>query len=118
MKMMRCKICSKIEGIDKLLIPKLASLIKHLNLLKYSVAKHGMGIGANYVNLKNAHKKNEKLYASTRCDAFVDLVEEVGNLEMKNKYVRSICYYVTFVETKDVQWLNLKISKYFLVYAI
>jgi hypothetical protein len=37
---------------------------------------------------------------------------------MKNKYVRSNCYYVTFVETKDVQWLNLKISKYFLVYAI
>jgi hypothetical protein len=48
-------------------------------------------------------KKNEKLYASTRCDTFVDLVEEVGNIEMKNKYVRLICYYMTFVETKDVQ---------------
>jgi hypothetical protein len=46
-----------------LLIPKLVSLIKHLNLLKCNVAKHGMAIGANYVNLNNAHKKNEKLYA-------------------------------------------------------
>lgn len=50
-------------GRDKLLIPKLVSLIKHLNLLKCNVAKHGMAIGANYVNLNNAHKKNEKLYA-------------------------------------------------------
>ncbi len=101
--MMRCKICSKIEGRDKLLIPKLASLIKPLNLLKCSVAKCGMAIGANYVNLNNAHKNNEKLYASTRCDTFVDLVEKVGNVEMKNKYVKLICYYMTFVETKDVQ---------------
>ncbi len=70
-----------------------------------------MAIGANYVNLNNAHKKNGKLCASTRCDTFVDLVEEVGNIEMKNKYVRLISYYMTFVETKDVQWLNLKVSK-------
>jgi hypothetical protein len=32
-----------------------------------------------------------------------DLVEKVGNVEMKNKYVKLICYYMTFVETKDVQ---------------
>ncbi len=44
-----------------------------------------MAIGANYVNLNNAHKKNEKLYASTRCDTFVDLVEEVGNIEMEEQ---------------------------------
>jgi hypothetical protein len=83
--MMRCKICSKIEGRYKLLIPKFASLIKHFNLLRCSVAKHVMAIGANYVNLNNAHKKNEKLYASTRCDTFVDLVEEVGNIEMEEQ---------------------------------
>jgi hypothetical protein len=44
---------------ERLLFPKFVSLIKHLNLLKCSVAKHGMAIGANYVNLNNAHKKNE-----------------------------------------------------------
>ncbi len=77
-----------------------------------------MAIGANYVNFNNAHNKNEKLYASTRCDTFVDLVEKVGNIEMKNKYVKLICYYMTFVETKDVQWLNLKISIFLKIYAI
>jgi hypothetical protein len=45
MKMVRCKVCSKIEGIDKLVVPKFDYFIKHSNLGKCSVARHGMVIG-------------------------------------------------------------------------
>jgi hypothetical protein len=46
-------------------------------LRKYSVAKLGVVIGACYVNLNNAHVKNEKLYVSTRHEPITDLVEKV-----------------------------------------
>jgi hypothetical protein len=51
--------------------------IKHSSLRKYSVAKLGVVIGACYVNLNNAHVKNEKLYVSTRHEPITDLVEKV-----------------------------------------
>jgi hypothetical protein len=39
MKMVRCKICFNIEGREKLLVPKLDSLIKHFGLKKCSKAR-------------------------------------------------------------------------------
>ncbi len=80
MKMVRCKVCSKIEGIDKLLVPKFDSFIKHSSLGKCSVARPRMVIGAYYVTL-NAHVKNKKIYASIWCGMIINLVEKVGKVE-------------------------------------
>jgi hypothetical protein len=79
--MVRCKVCSKIEGIDELLFPKLDSFIKHLSLKKCNVGRLGMVIGAYYVNPNNAHVKNEKIYASIWCDMIINLTEKVGKVE-------------------------------------
>jgi len=81
MKMMRCKVCSKIQGIDKLLVPKLDFFIKHSSLKKCNVARLGMVISAYYVNPKNAHVKNKKIYASIWCDMIINLVEKVRKVE-------------------------------------
>jgi hypothetical protein len=50
-----------------MLVPKFDALIKHLGF-KNSVVKLGMVIDTYHVNTENAYVKNEKLYASTRCD--------------------------------------------------
>jgi hypothetical protein len=59
--MARCMVCSKIEGKNKLLIPKLDFFIKHSSLRRCSFARCGVTIFAYYVNPNNAHMKNEKM---------------------------------------------------------
>lgn len=86
---MRCNVCSKIQGRNKLLVPKFNYLIKHLNLRKFNVAKLGVAISAYYVKPNNAHVKNEKLYASTRHDMIVDLIEKVEKTK-KKKYLQFV----------------------------
>jgi hypothetical protein len=81
MKMVRCKVCSNIEGIDKLLVPTLDYFIKHSNLGKCNVATPGMVIGAYYANPNNAHVKIEKIYVSIWRDMIINLVEKVGKVE-------------------------------------
>jgi hypothetical protein len=79
--MVRCKVCSKIEGIDKLLVPKFDYFVKHSSLGNCNVARLGMVIGAYYVNLNNAHVKNKKIYASIWCDMIINLVEKVEKVK-------------------------------------
>lgn len=86
---MRCNVCSKIQGRNKLLIPKFDHLIKHLNLKKFSVVKLGVAISAYYVKPNNAHVKNEKFYASTMRDMIVDLIEKVE--KTKEEFFFVIC---------------------------
>jgi hypothetical protein len=54
--------CSKIEGENKLLVPKFDFLIEHSSLRNCNVAKNGRVVDLYYVNPNNAHVKNEKLY--------------------------------------------------------
>jgi hypothetical protein len=39
MKMVKCKVCFVVEGTNKLLVPKLDSLVKHFEAKKCIVAK-------------------------------------------------------------------------------
>lgn len=48
-----------------------------------------MAISAYYVKPNNAHVKNEKLYASTRHDIIVDLIEKVEKTK-KKKYLQFV----------------------------
>jgi hypothetical protein len=62
--MVRCKVCSTIEGREKLLVPKLDSLVKHFWVKKCMVAKLGFVVGQFYSCPTNTHMKNEKLVAT------------------------------------------------------
>jgi len=41
MRMVRCKVCSTVEGREKLLVPKLDFLVKHFGLTKCTATKLG-----------------------------------------------------------------------------
>jgi hypothetical protein len=72
MKMVRCKICSQIEGRKKLLVPKLNSLIKHLSLRKCLVTRLGIVVWEYFLSPSNAHVKNEKVYGTIRKFSVID----------------------------------------------
>jgi hypothetical protein len=64
MKMVQCKICFQIKGREKLLVPKLNSLIKHSSLRKCLVARLGIVVGEYFLSPSNTHVKNEKVYGT------------------------------------------------------
>jgi hypothetical protein len=80
----RCKVCSKIEGEKKLLVSKFDSFIKHSSLKKCIIVKPKMVVGAYYVNPNNAHVKNEELYVSIRHDT------STSKAKKKKKYVQFV----------------------------
>jgi hypothetical protein len=63
MKIVRCKIYSIIERRDKLLVPKLDYLVKHLGSKQCIVAKNGI-VGEHFTCPTIQHMKNERLYGS------------------------------------------------------
>ncbi len=63
MKIVRCKIYSIIERRDKLLVPKLDYLVKHLDSKQCIVAKNGI-VGEHFTCPTIQHMKNERLYGS------------------------------------------------------
>ncbi len=71
MKMIKCKICFNIEGKEKLIVPKLNSLIKHFGLKKCSKAKPWIILGQSFLCPFNVHVKNDKLHASRGSDIVV-----------------------------------------------
>jgi hypothetical protein len=87
MMIMRCKVCSKIEGENKFLVPKFDYFIKHSSLKKCIVVKPIMVVGAYYVNPNNAHVKNEKLYVSIRHDTSTSKAKKA---KKKKKYVQFV----------------------------
>jgi len=68
----RCKICSKIEGIEKKLSLKLDSLWKHDNRKQALIAILNVyKVGEFYMNKSFGLSKNEHLYANVRKDIIV-----------------------------------------------
>jgi hypothetical protein len=57
-----CKVCSFINGKDKLLIAKFDSFWKHARCHKTLVAMLGVKVGEHYFLKSNAHVANKKLY--------------------------------------------------------
>jgi hypothetical protein len=58
-----CKVCSFIDGKDKLLAAKLLDLLwKHARHRKALVVMSGVKVGEHYFLKSNAHIPNEKLY--------------------------------------------------------
>ncbi len=53
MHQVQCVICLKIEGKERLLVPKLNKLFKHASRLKAKVPNRGVEVGSFYFNPKN-----------------------------------------------------------------
>ncbi len=85
--MVKCKICTNIEGREKLIVPKLNSLIKHYGLKKCIKARPRIIIGKLYICPTNVHVQNEKLYASKGWDNVVIQVANGDKVERKKKYL-------------------------------
>jgi hypothetical protein len=58
----RCKVCSLLNGKNKLLVAKLDSLWKHVGHHKVLVVMRGVKVGERYFLKSNAHVVSEKFY--------------------------------------------------------
>jgi len=79
----KCWVCSKVEGRDKLLVPKLDYLIKHSGMWKCTIVKLRVTIGQYYICRINSHVKNEKLFDAKGLDMVVIQLENGGKAERK-----------------------------------
>jgi len=88
--MVKCTICSAVEGKEKLLVSKLDSLIKHLGQRKCEKAKPRVKIVEYYLSPTNQHMKNEKLYACTSHDSIVTLRLQMETRQRSKKKISSL----------------------------
>jgi hypothetical protein len=51
--MVKCCVCSHIEGRKKLLVPKFDSLQKHVGRHNYKVVKQNRNVGQYYMSTKS-----------------------------------------------------------------
>jgi hypothetical protein len=88
----KCKVYNRIEGHDKLLVPKLNSLWKHVNPRK-AIAPTTNVVGKEHYFLKtNQHVFKEHLYASIGWVSMVNIwLEVLWWIFLKT---RSICTYI------------------------
>ena len=61
-KQVRCKICSDVQGRNKLLVPKLDSLYKHCGRRKAKTSFGKVVAGEHYFLSNNVHVRNEKFF--------------------------------------------------------
>ncbi len=57
--MVKCKVCSSVENIDKLRILKFDDLHKHVGERKVTFAKPSVKVGEYFMSLNNQHVKHE-----------------------------------------------------------
>lgn len=60
----RCKVCTKVKGREKLFVPKFDSFQKHVGWRKAKRASRGNEAGSLYFSSDSQHTKNERLFAS------------------------------------------------------
>lgn len=68
MSSIRCKICSKVAGKEKLLISKLDYLLKYLGKRKIDFVMPKVKIGEFYENKTCAHAKDQVLFTQILVD--------------------------------------------------
>jgi len=87
----RCKICSDVEGRDKLLVPKLDSLWKHCGRRKATTSFGKVKAGDYYFLSNNVHVRNEKIFFARSGKAGDTVVQQVAQgaiRERKRKMVQ------------------------------
>jgi hypothetical protein len=75
----RCKVCTKIKGKEKLLAPKLDNLWKHNGRRKaLGTISKVFKVGEYYMNKDFVHAKSEHLYCSIRKDTIANQICHVA----------------------------------------
>jgi hypothetical protein len=93
----KCKVYNKIEGCDKLLMPKLNSLWKHVNHRKAIAPTTSVATREHYFLKTNQHVFNEHLYASISRDFMVQHIARGVMVEINknlfNLHLSSNCFF-------------------------
>jgi hypothetical protein len=87
MQQVRCKICTFIERKEKLLAPKLDSLLKHVGAWKAKVSMLGVDYGSHYFNKNLMHAKNRHEFFIVKHLSMLDQLQIDVPLRHKWKYV-------------------------------
>jgi hypothetical protein len=66
--------CTSIEGKDKLLVPKLDNLLKHVGHRKCKVSMPNVDVSSYSMNKNFMHSKNEKQYIIGQRPSILDLL--------------------------------------------
>jgi hypothetical protein len=83
---LKCKVCSKIKGHNKLLVSKLTFLWKHIGQRKATTTLFNvLAMGEYYFLEKNQHVHNESFYVSKAKDYVVQQVVARIVVEGKKK---------------------------------
>ncbi len=90
MSSIRCTICSKVEGLKKLLIPKFDYLLKHLGRRKTTFAMLRVKVREFYENKKCAHAKKQALFAQILANFVLQLLINQGLASNKRKFVQFV----------------------------
>jgi hypothetical protein len=87
--LVKCKVCSKINGKDKMFAPKIESLQKHVGRKKALMVVLGVcGVGEHYKSKDSVHVKNETwLYAIARKDSTFKQIYHVIVGQRKKKFM-------------------------------
>jgi hypothetical protein len=93
--MVHYKICSLVEGKNKILNPKLDGLQKHASKRKTLIPHPGVLVSDYYINNDSQHQWNERVHATQGLDSITNLVVNGGKIEKKKKlsnlWQSSIC---------------------------
>jgi hypothetical protein len=99
----RCLVCTKIDGREKLLAPKLDTLWKHGGCRKAHVDIPGIAKkGEFFTALDCAHLKNEVLFLAIGRDTVAEQIAAGATLERKKKLVQFACIYVMLREGRPM----------------
>ncbi len=99
----KCKVCTKREGKEKLLAPKFDNLWKHSGRRKaLATISKVFKAGEFYMNKDFVHAKSEHLYYSIRKDTIANQIYHVAIGWRKKKLVQfSICFHM-MVESRPM----------------
>jgi len=94
--MVKCRVCSKVKGNEKLLVSKLDSLIKHSGLQKCTIARLGADVRKYSICPTNSHVKNKKLFAAKGLDMVAIQLESGGKVEREKNYIQFVAIWHLF----------------------
>jgi hypothetical protein len=84
----KCKVCSEVEGHEKLLAPKIDSLWKHAGRRRALTSIGTVKKGDHYFLTTNQHVRNERVYFSRIGDTIAQRVAQGAVQEKKHKLVQ------------------------------
>jgi hypothetical protein len=91
----RCLVCTKIEGRNKLFVPKLDTLWKHGGRCKAHTDIPGVAMKREfYMALDCTHFKNEVLFLARGQDTVLEQIIAGTTLERKKKLVQFACVFI------------------------